>query len=338
MALDSNALTIGDYAVMSNDPLVQKITISLIVNGVVFADIPFLNKKTLVANGVRWQDNLPTVTWSKLNAGLTVTRGKPTAYQEQAYLMRNAIDVDIKLLEDENRIVDPRVTMLQAYIMAVVYDYNDKFINNDHLTGEDDSIVGLRYRLDNPSTYGLVSEMKIDFGGVDMTQGAMSSTTANNFIESVQTMLSYMGAEDGTGVVFYVNDLLIRRWERAIRLLGAGAGWSMITDAFGRSINQYRNAKIINVGRKSDQSTRIITNTETNTGLPGASTYTSIYAVRYGEDAMVGWQFDPLSESIEDIGMIGNDGTGYRIKIDWANGILPQHTRCISRGFGIKVS
>lgn len=334
---DANALSLADYALMSNDPLVLAITRSLLMNGAVFADIPFINKKTLIANGVRWADNLPTVNWSKINGGLTVTKGKPTAYSEQAYLMRNAIDVDIKLLEDENRITDPRVAQLNAYLAAVVYDYNDKFINNDHLSGEDDSIVGLRYRLDNPTEYGVVSELKIDFGAVDMTT-AMTATTANTFIENVQTMLDYLGRPEGDGVVFYMNDLLKRRWERAVRVLGAGAGFNTIQDAFGRSVQMYRNAKLVDIGRKADQSTRIILNTETAAGAAGASTHTSLYAVVYGEERLVGWQFDPLAESIFDIGMYGNDGSVYRIKIDWASGILPQHTRCIARGYGIKVS
>jgi hypothetical protein len=252
--------------------------------------------------------------------------------------MRNAIDVDVKLLEDENRIMDPRVAQLNAYLTAVVYDYNDKFINNDHISGEDDSIVGLRARLDNPTVYGVASELKIDGAGVVMTQAGMTAATANNFIELIQTMLDYMGRKDGDGVVFYTNDLMIRRWERAIRLLGAGAGFSMVQDAFGRSVTTYRNAKIVDVGRKVDQSTRIITYTETSAGAAGSSDYTSIYAVCYGEEKMIGWQFEPLSESVRDIGLIGNDGTISRIVIDWASGLLPMHTRCMCRLYDIKVS
>jgi hypothetical protein len=336
--VDSNALTLADYAMLSNDPLVMKITHSLLMNGVVFADIPFINKKTLVANGVRWQDNLPTVNWAKLNSDLTVTKGKPTPYQEQAYLMRNAIDTDVKLLEDENRIVDPRVAQLEAYLMAVTYDFNDKFINNIHISGEDDAFTGLRYRLDNPTTYGLVSEMKIDCGAVDMSQSGMTSATANNFLEYIQQTLDYMGRPEGDGVVFYMNDLVKRRFARAIRLLGAGAGWRTDQDAFGRTVTYFNNARIVDLGRKADQSTRIITNTETAAGVDGASTHSSIYAACYGEDRLIGWQFESLSDAVKDVGLIGNGGVTARILIDWAMGLLPMHTRCMARMYGIKVS
>lgn len=335
---DSNALTIADYAMMSNDPLVLKITKSLLIQGAIFGDIPYVTKKTLKVNGVRWQDNLPSVTWAKLNTGLTVTKGKPTAYEEQAFFVRNAIDVDLAYLEDENRIGDPRAQMLEAYIQGVVYDYNNKFINNNPIDGEDDAIVGLRYRLDNYDAYRVHSDMIINGGGVDMTQAAMTAATANNFLEFIEQQLTVMGAPEGDGVVFYCNELLKRRWERAIRLLGAGAGWSMQRDAFDRAITMYKNAKIVVIGRTADQTTQIITNTESSAGAAGSSTYTSLYAVKYGEEAFMGWQWDSLPNSIQDIGLIGNDGVTARIKIDWGNGILPQSNRCLSRIYGIKVS
>lgn len=336
-AADANAISLSEYAMMSNDPLVKKITMSLLVNGAVLADIPFFNKKTLFANGVRWEGNLPSVTWNRLNAGTTVTKGKPSAYQEQVFLVRNAIDVDVKILEDVNRIVDPRVTQLEAYLQSLSYDFNDKFINNDHLSGDAQAPVGLRSRLDNPTTYGVATELKIDGAGVDLST-AMTAASANSFIEVLQQALDFLGSPEGDGVVLYMNDLLKRRFERAVRVLGAGAGFAMVRDAFDRSIAMYKNARIVDIGRKSDQTTKIITSTETAAGAAGSSTFTSLYAVKYGEAYFAGWQFDPLGQSINDLGLIGNDGTVSRILIDWAVGFLPQHTRCMSRIYNIKVA
>lgn len=337
MAVSSNALTLTDYALMANNPLVTRITYSLLENGSILADIPLVTKKAMVANGVRWVGNLPSVTWSKLNVDPTVTKGEPTPYQEQAYLIRNAIDVDKKLVQDETQIVDPRGAQIEAYLRSVVHDMNDKFINNDHVTGNADSIVGLRYRLNNQSVYGVNSDMKIDAGGVDLSWSGISATKANQFIEYIQLLLDYMGSTDGDGVVLYMNDLLKRRFEAAVRLLGAGAGFSIVKDAFGRNISMYRGAIVRDIGRKVDQSTRIITYTENADGTAGNSNYTSIYGVKYGPDHMVGWQFDDLASSIEDVGLIGNGGTTYRTVIDYAVGLYPQHTRCIGRLYDIKV-
>lgn len=336
MAVSASALTLGQYAIMSNDPLVQRITYSLLENAVVLNDMPLITKKTILANGVRWEGNLPSVNWSRLNVDPTTTSGTPTPYQEQAYVIRNTIDVDKFIVEDENQIVEPRGAQIEAYLKSVAYDYNDKFINNDPISGDENAPVGWRYRLTNYTTYGLNSDMLIDASGLDMTQSNMTSATANNFIELVQQVLDYMGAPDGTGVTIYMNDVLKRRFARAIRLLGAGAGFTMMTDAFGRTVEKFNNATVRDIGRKADQSTRIITVTETSAGAAGASTYTSFYAVRYGEGYVFGWQFDALKA--EDIGLIGNGGSTYRTKVDWASGFMNQHTRAVARVYGIKVS
>lgn len=334
MAVSANALTLMQYAIMSNDPLVQQVTYSLLQNAQILQDLPILTKKTLLVNDVRWEGSLPSVNWSMVNVDPVVTSGTPTARQEQAYIIRNAIDVDRFLVEDENRIQDPRAVQANAYLKAVGYDFNDKFFNNDHLTGNANAPVGMRYRLDNQTTWGVNTDMKVDFS-TDLS-GTITAANANKFIENVQSLLDYLGAPDGTGVVFYTNDVLRRKWETAIRTLGAGGGFGMTKDAFDRDVATYRNAKIRDIGRKADQSTRIITATEANTGAAGSSTYTSLYAIRYGEDGLMGWQFDALAP--KDIQLIGNGGSTYRLLIDWAVGLWAAHTRCIARGYDIKVA
>src|SRR6266542_3784680 len=117
MAISANALTMAQYAIMSNQPLVQAVTFSLIDNGSIMArDIPFASKATLIANGVRWEGNLPTVGWSQINAEGLSASGTPTPYQEQAYIIRNVIDVDKFLVMDQHQLADPRATQLSAYL------------------------------------------------------------------------------------------------------------------------------------------------------------------------------------------------------------------------------
>lgn len=339
MAVDSNALNLAQYALMSNDPLVTQITWSLLDQDSVLNDIPLLNKKTLVANGIRFQgDALPTPDWTPLNVDPVVVTAVPTPYQEQAFLLRNAIDTDKKLVQDENQIQDPRAVRLEAYLKSVRLDFSDKFINNNHITGDKDCFTGLKYRLDNPTVYGCESELKINTSGVDMTQGAGTATTANNFIEFVDTLLDYLGATSGDGVVLYMNEVMKRRFARAIRIMGATGGFTTIRDAFNRPVDMYKGAVIRVVGRKKDQTTQIITSTEDSAGAAASSTYTSIYGVRFGtNDGLFGWQFDPLSQSVNDLGLLDN-GITYRTVIDYAVGLMASSTRAIGRLYGIKLA
>ncbi len=335
MAVSASALTLAQYALLSNDPLVKKVTHSLLMYGNVLEDIPLVSKKTLIANGVRWEGNLPTVTWAPLNSDPTVSSGTPTPYQEQAYLIRNAIDVDRFLVEDENQIVDPRGSQVDAFLRAVTYDVNDKFINNHPGTGDANAPVGLKERIDSYATYGVRSENKIDGGGVDMTQANMTAATANTFLEFLDQLLWSVDSKTGQGCCLYMNEVMLRRLARACRLLGSSA-LDITRDNYDREILTYRGAKLVDIGYKADQSTRIITVTEANTGAAGSSTYTSIYAAHYGEEHLLGWQFEPLAP--KDIGLVGNGGTIFRVIFDWAFGLLNQHTRSMARLYGIKLS
>src|SRR5262245_50477823 len=242
MTISANALSLAQYAVMSNDPLVMAVTMSLINSGTVLEDIPFVNKQTLIANGVRWEGNLPTVNWSQINAEGAVTSGTPTPFQEQAYIIRNLIDVDKFLVQDQNQIVDPRGAQVSAYLKAVAFDFNDKFLNNNHVAGDKNAIVGVRARIDSGSTYGVRSENKINGSGVDMTSGAMTAATFASFTELVDQLLWSVDSPSGAGVVIYMNEVMKRRWERALRQFAGQGGFGQASDQFGRVFETYKSA------------------------------------------------------------------------------------------------
>lgn len=336
MAVDASALNLAQYALMSNDPQIQRITFSLLQFGTVLEDIPIVTVPSLNIRGVRWQNNLPTVNWRKLNASSSVTSGSPTAYSEQAFIASNNIDTDIKLIQDQNQITDPRTAQVQAWFESFAYDTNDKFFNNDPVSGNSDAFTGIRYRLDNPTIFGTNSACKISGGAVDLTDSGMTASTGGAFFSYMDQMLDELGDSDGNGVVVYMNRNLRRRAQRAIKMMGAGGGFDMTRDAFDRRIMMYRNARVMTVGVKSDQSTEIITSTEDTSGNNASSTYTSMYAVRYGEGRARGWQMAPLA--INDIGVRTDEPTQYRINIDWAVGLVFEHTRSIARVYDIKVA
>jgi hypothetical protein len=333
--ISTSAMSFAQYAVQSNDPMVQAITYSLLDMGNAMADIPFVNKKTLVANGVRWIGNLPSVNWGSINSDPVTTIGTPTPYQEQAYIMRNAIDVDKVFVEDENAIADPRATQLAAYLKGVTYDFNYKFIKNDHVTGDSNSFVGLRYRIDNAATYGVWSSAKIDAGGVDLSTAGLTASTANAFLEYLDQLIWSVDAPDGQGVVLYMNEVMKRRLNRALRIMGTSGGMTITQDQFNRTIESYKGARVADIGYKADQATRIITTTETSAGLDGSSTFTSIYAVNYSPDHMMGWQYEPVNAN--DLGLL-NNGVIYRTVIDWAGGLLTTNIRSIARLYDIKLA
>lgn len=339
MAIDSNAYSLADYALNSNSPLVRAISYSLIQNDNIIQDLPLLTKKTLIANGVRFEGNLPSVNWAPINSEGVTTKGTPTPYSEQLYLIRNYIDVDEMYVEEENSIVDPRAAQVEAYLKSVTYDFNDKFFNNDHISGNVNAPVGLRFRINNGSTFGVRPENIINGGGLDLTQATLVTTPSNGnkLLEFMDQLLWSVDSPTGAGVVIYANEVWRRRFAFAVRGMGTAGGFATTQDQFGRMIDTYKGAKFRDPGYKADQSTRIVPNTENSDGTAGSSTYTSIYAVNFGTDHFYGWQFKDLSDAVEDLGRI-NNGAIYRTYIRWAVGMMNASTRSIGRLYGLKMS
>ncbi len=336
MAVSANAVNLADYALNSNSPLVRNVTYSLIQSGNIMQDVPLINKASLVASGVRFEGNLPTVSWRPLNAEGVTTKGTPSAYQEQVFALTNYIDIDKLLVREENAIVDPRSAQVGAYLKALTYDMNFKFIANDHVTGDANAPVGLKYRILNGGTYGVRPENKIDGAGTLLTQAGATQATANTLLEFLDQLLWSVDSPSGEGVTLYMNEVLMRRIPFLIRLMGTSGGFDITQDQFNRKIQQYKGATIRDIGYKADQSTRIITNTELATGLADTGgTYTSIYAVNYGLDHFFGWQFDDVN--VQDLGLL-NNGVQFRTLIDWAVGFMNQSTRSLGRLYDLKMS
>ncbi len=335
MTVDSNSLSLAQYAIMSNDPMVRAISYSLIEAGFALDNVPLLNQKSMTANGVRFEGNLPSVNWASVNEESVATKGTPTPYSEQLYLIRNNIDVDKLFVEDMNAIKDPRAAQVDAYMKSVTYDFNDKFINNNHITGNAKAPVGLRGRIDNGAQFGVKSGNKIDASGVDLSLAGCTAATANTFLEKLDRLLWSVGSPTGTGVDLYMNEELLRRIPFAIRAMGTSGGFKTTEDQFGRMVDKYKNANLRDIGYKADQATRIITSTETNLGVDGSSTMTSIYAVNSSPGYFFAWQFEDMN--VQDLGII-NNGSIYRTYIDWAIGFMNESTRSIARLYDIKMS
>lgn len=335
MAIPTGVLTLAQYANQANDPLITAIVNSLYTFGSVFRDVPIASKATLKVNGSRIQGSLPTINWRKINEASVTTSATATPFSENVYLVDNNIDVDVALLRDQNSVGDPRRVQLMAYLESLTYDMNDKFFNNGPVTGDLDAPIGIRYRLDNVSAFGLPSACKINGNGVVMTNSLTASSTGQ-FIELLDQTLQEIGSPDGNGCVIYMNRLLSRRLDRGIKLMGSGGGFDMTQDAFDRRVLTYRNARMYTVGVKADQSTEIITNTETAAGADGSSTFTSFYVVNYGEDRFIPWQMAPLQASY--IGQIPSEPTIDRTHISWSLGYVQNHNRAVARVYNVAVS
>ena len=340
--LDTQALTLADQAIISNDPLVKEITKALHKTWNALKDIPLTTSPSLRQVGVRFTNqagSLPTINWATVNEEPTVSKGKPKQYEESMYLVRNKIQVDHVLLDQPNNIVDPIEAQVQIFMESFAYDFNTKFINNDptSATGDADCFPGLRYRLSNADQFDIPGEMSVNAGGVDLTTSTSAATVANNMMLYIQQMLDNMNSPDGDGVTFYVSERLKRRLEWAIRNMGIGAGFDITKDSFDRPVEKYKAATIRSVGRRADGVTHVLGN-ETAAGVETASGtgLESMYAVRYGSGYCTGWQSGPFKPTY--LGLSKENGVLHNIVFDWGVGMWVPHIRAIGRVYNIKVA
>ncbi len=340
MAVQTGSVTMAQAAALSNEPLVQTVTMSLVDMGSVLArDIPFLEKPTLYVNGVRFEGGLPAVTWAALNQeGVTVSTA-PSTFQEQVYILRNQVDIDEFLARDITAIRDVRATQVEVLLKAIAFDVNEKFIVNRHDTGDANAFVGIRQRIAAGSTYGVRAENLINAGGTDLSLAGVTATTAGNFLEQLDQLLFSVDAPDGSpSVTLYVNEVFRRRMNHAVRLMGTQGGFNQARDMYDRVVDTYKSCIIRDIGRKRDQVSLIITNTELASGLADTGgTFTSVYAVNYADGHFGGWQFNPLAAGVQNLGRL-NTGVQYRTYVSWAGGFINYSTRSIARLYDIKMS
>jgi hypothetical protein len=331
MAIDFNgALTLADQAVLSNDPLVKEITMSLHQTWNAIKDIPFYTSPSLRQVGVRYTNEagtIPTPTWSAINGEPNAIKGKPKSYEEQMYLIRNKITVDSRLLDQPNNIIDPVEAQIKIFMEGFAYDFNDKFINNDPTSttsgNSPDCFPGIKYRLEHRADYDIPTDCLVapvsTVASLDVSS-TFTQVEANGCLLALQELFDNLNSPDGNGIVLYMNEDTKRRFEGVIRLLGAGTGFNTDTDAFDRSVDTYKGAKIRTVGRKLDGTSPVIT---------APANFADIYAVRYGTGYVQGWQSGPFKP--EYLGKSKENGIMHNVLFDWGMGLWMPNTRSIGR-------
>lgn len=338
-AYDSSVITLAERAMTMKDPDNMKLTTSLYNTQSFLKHMPFEDRKVSRVKSTRFDSysSYPTVNHRSETGLPTIVKGKPSQYEEQSYVLSNQWQIPADSLDDELNWYDPIETQLDGWMEAKACQLNWNWINNSQADGvstmDEDAPVGLRTRLDNPTTYKLPSEMKIN-GAITLTT-SMSQDNCLLFNSTIQKALDFIGSPSGEGVAAYCNADTKRRWQWSLQKLGAGAGFRTDQDAFGRTVEKYKEMQVHDIGRLIDQSTEIITKTEDSSGNDGSSTYTSIYFVRYGKKFMCGWQYKPLKPN--NLGLDPTNGVAINVVVDWRYGFVQSHARAIARIYGINL-
>lgn len=351
MAVDPLALSLADYALLEDRPERRRnIAMDMIKANSVLTYLKAETDPTLALQGTRYI-GLPDdqAIWKPLNTEPTEYKALPTPYSEQAYQFAVKMDIAIMILKNEENkrkgggaaLFDKRV---KAFLKFLSYDFNTKFFKNSHLkpgTPDNDvnCFVGLYGRLRDPDNkFTIPAENKINANGLDLSSTGITGDTVNALISLIQGLMYSLDEPNGDNIVIAMNEDTLTKIEFGIRKLGAGGGFSMVKDAFERSVMTYRNAKITTAGRRvPDQNgnqAQIITDTETANGLDDTGgTFTSIVAYKTNSEDLGIKQFMEL-DATEPYKL--ENGTHMRTVVQNAYMIDQESIRSIGRIFNIK--
>jgi hypothetical protein len=333
------ALTLADYEKQATVPLKKFLLTNLLRYCDLLSLVPF--EKVTALNGVvtRWK-TLPSVDFRQIGGTYTESTGTTEQVTEGVYALGGEIKFDRVFGMLKNNIEDPQKTQTLMKIRAAAFQFNDTFINGDHVN-DVDSPEGLNKRI---ASY-LPSRQSISIGAsYDVT---VSSATMNNFIDHIHEIIELAGLRSAPTVIVKKGDrqpakrgaLLMNRG----LLLGIGKVLRRVSpallnttqDSYGRLFHSFDGIPMIDVGLKADQSTEIITNT-----YGAGADETRMFAVRFGsEDGLSGIQlnspdlYDPIKAGE---GAANTTGPQKLLRMDWWWGLAGYGSYYAARLTGVQ--
>lgn len=274
--------------------------------------------------------SLPTVAFRKIGTAFADSKGQIEPISERVFDIGGMIDID-KVLVKAKTIVDQRALQSDMYVTAISYAFNDYCINGDP-TVDEDGLTGLWYR----SLNYWPAEQHINLAGLDISADAGAPLAANEdtFLDGLQSAIHALDGHKADLIV--ANDTLYLRLLSVIRKKGL---FATVEDSYGRTVATFGpgGPKIVDLGVKADQTTRIIGNVENSIGtLLTTGGSTSVYVMRLGmEKYLQGIQLYDVD--VQDIGLL-ESGVGFRTVVDWPVGLMHIHGKACSRLSGINAA
>jgi hypothetical protein len=287
---------------------------SNIAQNVVWATDPRLSVQI-----TSWK-TLPTVSTRKINAGFSESSGKFQQKVEGLYIFGHYIDVDTVL---ETASPGQRQLQRKMSARAMSFKFNDMFINGDPAS---DEFKGLKMRVDDVYAMGgIYTGQYIDGGSATPGRGVNYDSTERQYFLDKLNELGHAIAEHKPDA-YLLNDKLYLCFESCFRRESL---FSQVKDQYDRVVNAFKGVPLIDMGVNADQTTEVITNTET---LSGGTDETSIYAIKYGEKEYL-WGLQQEALDVKDLGIL-QTAPKYRDQVQWVIGLAVSNPKAIARAYG----
>ena len=310
-------ITLAQLAQLETDPMAKYLQMRILRDAQVMEKLPFDNVSSLSVRAM-----VPTVlptagSWRSLNEGYSSAEdGQFGERWETLYGFGGDITFDRVLDSLTNTIKDPVQAQIELKLKSAAMTWNDTLINGDHAT-DPKSFEGLKKRVAAmPSSQTIYFTANTTDAPLDP---CASAANARRFLNTIDD--SWMYCNGGKPSVILCNRDFIRGFRRAMLFNQVSGNFLDVTkDSFDRQFISYNGATMIDMGLKKDQSTEIISNTET-AGDAGADSM-SVYLVAFNtEEGVHGIQLNPLKVYDPLNGGEMESKPAKMRRFDWWNGI-----------------
>jgi len=320
----ADAWTLSELSKIETDTLRKSVIDTLLMESNLMQMLPWETIGQLATTIVRVQD-LPSVGFRKINEGYAAGVGHFEQKVENISLMGCYLDCDKAIARAKNTIADARAISQVMALKAMAYKFNDKFINGNPAS-DPEEFKGLQKRVDDLYAEGY-TEQYIDNAGTSGDGILLSTAESHNFLNKLDQLIYSIKGHSPDFLLMNKKMLLaLRSILRKEKLL------DNTRDMFDRVVDVYQGCRLVDIGVKADQSTEIITNTETLEAA-GAAESTSIYAVKFGIGELL-WGIQEYPLEVEDKGLLEASPV-YRTEVDWPLGLALADPRAIGRLYGI---
>jgi hypothetical protein len=311
------ALTLVEMAAGMKDEVMKGIVLQYARQSLLFQKISFDNVDSFTLKA--WTNSSVTdAVFRDIGAPYTETKDQFAEKVEGVYLLGGQIDIDRALRLPGQKEIDAWAENLLLQSKRYQYGFTNTFINGD--------------RSVNPNRFDGIKKRVEDVGGDQVIAGGgldLSASSANR-----QTFLDHLDqaifeVEDGMPDMIISSKQGVWSVQRVARREGL---YDTTRDQFDRKVETYRGIPLMWAGTTGDQSTQIITATETDAGASTGSTRTSFYFVRMGRPYVQGMQMHEPRRIYDDI---INDGVTHRTVFEWPVGLTSMQNKAIVRLRGV---
>lgn len=328
------AWTLADAIANEKDPLRKGVLQVFWLESNLMAAIPWETYKRLRITVTRLNRlSLSKPGWVPMGTAYGEATPDFDSLQEEAMKLGRDIDTIKEYADLDGEFEDLRALGAEAALKAIVYEFNLAVINGPNTnadgTANPASLIGIRQRIDDLDGGPGLGDARLATGANGVLFGpTATAANANTVLDTLNRSIYFI---DGHAPDWaFCNQTFLLGLESQLRRAGL---FATTRDQYERMVYVYRDVPFYDVGVQVDQSTPVLTDTET---MGSSVDCTSVYMGRNGIDTHFGaWEMNPLD--VRDLGELQTTPV-YRTRVDWAPGLANWHPRALSRVEGIRAA